>query len=191
VMVARSLTALLACTGALAGAAAQAADNGIYLGAGVSQNDYGLRGALDDRDTGYKLIAGLRLLDSFGLELNHADHGKARLPSGVACVALVGVDCPDTTYMDATTTTGYAVGFLDFPLVDLFAKAGLSYTDARVRTPGLPEFGASDSSTNFAWGAGAQLHLGSLGLRAEYERLRGFDGRSLGVVSASFVYTFL
>jgi len=190
-MASRAAAVALVGMAGFACAAAQAADNGIYFGAGVSQNDYSLPGALDDRDTGYKLIAGVRLLDSFAVELNHADHGKASLPSGVACVALVGVNCPDTTYMDATTTTGYAVGFLDFPLVDLFAKAGLSYTDASLRTPGLPNFTARDSSTNFAWGAGAQLHLGSFGVRAEYERLRAFDDRNLGVISASFVYTFL
>ena len=177
--------ACLACT------AAQAADNGIYVGAGVSQNEYDAREAIDDSDTGYKLIVGVRLLDSFALEINHADHGKASLPSGVACITLVGVDCPATSYIDATTTTGYAVGFLTFPLVDFFAKAGLAYTDTSLRAPPAAGFGGSDSSTEFAWGAGAQFHLGSLGLRAEYERFKAFGDRDLGVISASFVYTFL
>ena len=131
-----------------------------------------MRNALDNKDTGFKAIAGLRLLDSFGVELNYADHGSASLPSGIACVALVGVNCPSTTYVDATTTSAFAVGFLDFPLLDLFAKAGVSLARGEVRTPGLPSFGFSETDTNFAWGAGAQAHFGSLGARAEYERFK-------------------
>ncbi len=68
---------------------AQAADNGIYLGAGIGQSEYGLDNPLDaepfdDKDTGYKLIAGWRLLDSFGLEASCQDHGDATVPSGIA-----------------------------------------------------------------------------------------------------------
>lgn len=188
------IAALIATTlagAALASSSALAADNGFYLGAGLSRSSFDLRQSLDRSDTGYKAIAGLRLLDSFGIELNYADHGNARLPSGIACIALVGEDCPDTATLRAKTTAAFAVGFLDFPLVDFFAKAGLSYTDSSLRVRGLPAFGDQRSGAEFAWGAGAQVHLGSFAVRAEYERFKVFDDRKLESISASFIYTFL
>jgi opacity protein-like surface antigen len=185
-MLRRTLMLATCCLGGVA----NAADNGFYFGAGAGRSDFDVRNALDNKDTGFKAIAGLRLLDSFGVELNYADHGSASLPSGIACVALVGVNCPSTTYVDATTTSAFAVGFLDFPLLDLFAKAGVSLARGEVRTPGLPSFGFSETDTNFAWGAGAQAHFGSLGARAEYERFKLLD-QDLGVISVSLLYTFL
>jgi opacity protein-like surface antigen len=174
----------------VAGSAA-AADNGFYLGAGAAHSDFDVENALDSKATGFKLIAGLRLLDSFGVEANYTDHGKAVLPSGVACVALVGTNCPDRTNVDAKTTAAYAVGFLDFPVLDLFGKAGFSITDTKLRTPNVPSFNDKDSSTNFAWGVGAQAHFLSLAVRAEYEQHKLIGDEKLGTVSLSFIYTFL
>ncbi|MGC4029500.1 MAG: outer membrane beta-barrel protein [Steroidobacteraceae bacterium] len=176
---------------ALASSQVQAADNGVYLGAGISRSSFDLQQSLDRTDTGYKVIAGLRLLDSFGVEASYADHGNARLPSGVACVALVGAGCPDTAELRARTTAAFAVGFLDFPLLDLFGKAGLSYPDSSLRVRGMSAFGDHWSGVEFAWGAGAQAHLGSFAVRAEYERFKVFDNRKLESISASFIYTFL
>jgi len=173
------------------GASANAADNGFYLGLGAGRSDFNLESALDNADTGLKLIAGIRLLDSFGVELNYADHGKASIPSGIACIALVGVNCPDTTNVKAKTTAAYAVGFLDFPLLDLFGKAGLAKVGGKLSTPGQPTFNFSNDDTDFAWGAGAQAHFGSLGARVEYEQFKLFGDQKLRMVSASLVYTFL
>jgi len=36
-------------------------------------------------DTGYKLIAGFRLLDSLGVEVNYLDFGSASLPIEPSC----------------------------------------------------------------------------------------------------------
>jgi hypothetical protein len=135
------------------GAAAHAADNGVYLGIGVGHSEFNT--TFDSSDTGYKAIAGVRLLDSFSIEANYADHG------------------------DATTTSAFALGFLDFPLLDLFAKAGM----AQVKSIG--------TETQFAWGAGVQVHFGSLGARTEYEEFKLPGSQKLRMVSASLVYTFL
>ena len=64
----------------------QAADNGIYLGAGYAQSDYGLSDPgdiedFDDEDAGFKVIAGFRAHDNFGVELNYTDHGDATVPA--------------------------------------------------------------------------------------------------------------
>lgn len=170
---------------------ATAADNGFYLGVGGTRSDFDLDNALDSTDTGLKLTAGLRLLDSFGVEASYTDLGKATLPSGIACVALVGANCPDTSRVDAKTTAAYAVGFLDFPLLDLFGKVGYSITDSKLRTPNFPSFGDKDNKGDLAWGLGAQAHFGSLGVRAEYERFSLFGSEKVGAVSVSFLYTFL
>lgn len=176
---------------------AQAADNGFYVGAGAAQSDYGFSnpdGAspFDDSTNGYKLIVGFRPLDSFGVEASYIDHGDATVPTGNACIQLVGVPCPDRTTASATTASLFAVGFLDLPLVDLFAKAGLSnWKFDGHSTSAFPGFRINEKGTELAWGAGVQAHFGSLGARLEYERFNIVQDESLDTISLSFIYTFL
>jgi hypothetical protein len=170
--------------------AASAADNGVYLGLGAERSDFNLNGAEDNTDEGLKLIGGVRLLDSFGVELNYADHGKAIVPSGIVCAAIVGENCPDTSRISAKTLSAYAVGFVDFPVLDLFAKAGVARMDGRLSTPNQPDFSFKDDDIDLAWGIGAQAHFGSLGARVELEQFKLF-GEKLRTLSASFVYTIL
>src|SRR5687768_14692627 len=58
---------------------AQAADNGFYLGAGISQANTELSiedfGSDDVDDNGFKLIAGFRPLDFLAVEANYMDLG--------------------------------------------------------------------------------------------------------------------
>lgn len=187
----RTRIALLALSCVVTSAAAQAADNGFYLGLGAERASFDLDDSLDKADTGYKLVAGVRLLDSFAVEADYAEHGKAKLPSGIACVALVGVDCPDTSNLKANSTALYGVGFLDFPVLDLFAKAGVGLVDSSLHTPGNPGFGDSSKKAKFAWGAGIQGHFLSIAVRAEFEQFRVIGNEKLNVASASFIYTFL
>ncbi|HEY7752204.1 MAG TPA: porin family protein [Steroidobacteraceae bacterium] len=174
-----------------------AADNGVYLGAGMVQSQYGLSNPgdlepFDDEDSGYKIIAGFRPLDSFGLELDYADHGNATVPSGIVCIQLINAPCPDDTDLEAKTLSAFAVGFLDFPAVDLFAKVGATAWEFKgSSTPAFPAFSIDEDGTEFAWGAGAQAHFGSLGLRLEYEQLNIIEDEKLGTISLSFIYTFL
>lgn len=184
----RTIVLLTLC---LASSAATAADNGFYLGAGIGRSDFNLDAPLDSKDTTWKAIAGVRLLDSFGVELNYTDFGKASVPSGVACVALVGTNCPSTTRVEGNALSAFAVGFLDFPVIDLFGKVGFARGNATLRTPGFPAFSASDSGTDLAWGAGVQAHFLSLAIRAEYERYQIFGDTKVSLGSLSFIYTFL
>ncbi len=184
----RPLALMMLC---LASGAAAAADNGLYLGGGLGRSDFKLDAPLDATDTTWKAIAGVRLLDSLGVELNYTDFGKATVPTGVACIALVGANCPSTTKVEGSALSAFAVGFLDFPVIDLFGKVGLARGDAKLRTPGFPTFSASDSNTDLAWGAGIQAHFLSLAVRAEYERYKIFGGTPVRLGSVSFLYTFL
>jgi opacity protein-like surface antigen len=176
---------------------AAAADNGIYLGAGIAQSDYGLSNPLDaepfdDKDNGFKLIAGWRPLDNFGIEANYIDHGDATVPSGIVCIQLVGAPCPATTNLKAETLSAFAVGYADFPLVDLFAKAGLTSWKFEGNAPtALTDFSFDENDVGFAWGAGVQARFGSLGARLEYEQFNIIEDEKLGTISLSFTYTFL
>ncbi len=177
---------------------AQAADNGFYLGAGATQTDYGFSnpgGAqpFDNQTSGYKLIAGWRPLDKFGVEATYVDHGDARLPSGVVCTQFITTPCPSSTRLTAKTLSAFAIGYLDLPLVDLFMKAGVNSWKFDGQSTGgfVPVFRVNESGTDFAFGAGVQVRFGSLGARLEYERLDFIQSEHLDTVSLSLTYTFL
>jgi hypothetical protein len=182
------VTALSLC---LVGAPALAADNGFYLGPGVGASKLDITDALDKKDTGYKFTAGFRLLDSFGVEASYADLGKANVGSGVICITLAGVVCPSTANATGTATSLFAVGFLDFPVLDVFAKAGVSKVSGKFRVPGAPTLNFNDSTTDLAWGLGVQAHFLSFGARAEFERFKVFDNVKTDLISVSVLYTFL
>jgi hypothetical protein len=191
------LRATLLVLGCCFSAMAAAADNGIYLGVGATQSEYGLdnpgnAAPFDDKDNGFKLIAGWRPLDSFGVEANYIDHGDATVPSGIVCVQTIGVPCPDTTQFNAKTASAFAVGYLDFPLIDLFAKVGVTawQFDAS-STPAFPAFSVDEDDVDFSYGVGVQARFGSLGARLEYERFSIIEDEELGTISLSLTYTFL
>lgn len=156
---------------------AQAADNGIYLGAGYVQSEYGFDDPgdvdFDDEDGGYKVIAGWRPIDNFGVEVNYIDHGDATVGD---------------TRIGAETISGFAVGYVALPVVDLFAKAGASSWKVDARSDGLS---VDEDDLDFAWGVGVQARIWSIGARLEYEQFPIVDDEKLDTISLSFTYTFL
>lgn len=156
---------------------AQAADNGIYIGAGYAQSEYGLDDPgdvdFDDEDGGYKLLVGWRPIDNFGVEVNYIDHGEATIGDA---------------RLGAETISGFAVGYLALPVVDLFAKAGATAWQVDARSNGLS---VDDDDLDFAWGVGIQARIWSLGARLEYEQFPIVDDEKLDTISLSFTYTFL
>jgi OOP family OmpA-OmpF porin len=168
-----------------AGTAVHAADNGFYLGAGVSKakvkDIVGSGSDLDIDDTAWKIIAGFRPLDVFAVEANYMDLGSESASFGLG-----------NAHADAKAVSAYAIGFLPIPFVDLYGKAGLARWELNGRTNGggaLVRF--DDKGTEFAWGAGAQVHFGSLAARLEYDNFDikntdGVDMYTLGVT-----WTFL
>jgi OOP family OmpA-OmpF porin len=178
----------IAATLALAGVtSAQAADNGFYLGGGVSQVK--LDGVGDDFDTGdldefeiddtaFKIIAGFRFLDHFAVEGNYMDLGsESENVGGVQFDA------------DAKAFGAYGVFFLPIALVDLYAKAGLVRWDTNVSATGL--FDLDDSGTEFGYGAGAQVRFGSLAARLEYEQFDVDNTDGVELLSLGLTWTFL
>ncbi len=171
-----------------------AADNGIYLGAGVTRSSIDTSDgfierstngfSLHDHDNGYKLIAGFRPLDWLAVETNYIDFGKVHdtSPGSVydANYKLRGVDA-------------FAVGMFALPFVDLYAKAGLIRWDAKASVSSVTSLfnHHSDNGTDFAYGAGVQARLGSLGGRLEYERFNIPNTDKVAALSLAITWTFL
>jgi OmpA-OmpF porin, OOP family len=158
---------------------AAAADNGLYLGAGITQTEFDVDdvggGELDDNS--FKLIVGFRPLDWLAVEANYIDLGGEEV---------------DGESIDTSAITVSALAIAEFQVIDLYARAGLAKWDADFDFGG---FGASDDGWEPTFGVGIGAHFGSLGLRAEYETFKAdlFDeiGMDVNTLSLSFTYTFL
>lgn len=172
---------------------AQGQDNGIFVGvsAGDVSPDYDWPFPVGDAavsdESGYKLVGGIRPFDSFAVEVNYADLGRAEAGVAVACPAIVGFPCPSRQFLDARALSVSAVGYYSLPFFDLFGRIGA----ARWETERGTSLGAplTDEGTDPTYGIGAQIRLGSFAIRAEYEEF-DFSGDSAELASIGFTYTF-
>ena len=146
------------------GAGAARADDLLYLGAGITRNSVKdiAQTASDFNTTSWKVLAGFRPISWFAAEADYIDLGSETTSFTNA-----------NAHLQYKAFTGYAVGFvpLPVPFVDVFGKVGLARWSSSGSNVALPGnfFSLSDSGTEFAWGIGAQAHMGSLGVRLEYE----------------------
>src|SRR5690606_21413517 len=150
--------ASLGCAVLLLSGVAQAADNGFYIGGGITRTSIDTSFefvedapdfSLDDDDNGWKVIAGIRPLDWLAIEANYVDFGSVTAGD----VALGGE-------YELTGIDAFAMGFLSAPFVDVFGKVGAIRWDADgVVNAGGVEFSGDESGTDFAWGAGVQARL--------------------------------
>jgi opacity protein-like surface antigen len=198
--------ALVMVAAVLACAPAVAADPfGFYLGAGVGHSqvrsdlDFGVFGApgfsgpfdVAPGATGWKVIAGVRPLSIIGAEAEYIDFGSGSGTTGIEPTATrAGITATATSHPKAPAL--FAVGYLPIPLprLDVFAKAGVADLKTGVHASGqalcptsipclpvfIPPYSASHTSTRFAYGAGVQLRLATLAVRAEYERIHSSAG---------------
>lgn len=162
---------------------AEAADNGFYLGAGITKTKFDADSLDDDvklDDSSFKAIAGIRPLDWLAFEANYIDLG-----SDSATIA------PNvTSKIDAKAITGSVLLLKEFQIVDIYARAGLAHWTLDGSVTGLGS--DSDSGDEFTYGAGVGVHFGSIGVRAEYERFKIGDlDTNVNTYSLSFTYTFL
>jgi hypothetical protein len=169
-------TALLALAVALAPAAAQADDLGVYLAGslGDAQQNYGPDVfSAHGSQTGYKFAVGIRPLPVVAAEVSYIDFGRA----------YNGIDYADTDAIGV-----FALGILPIPVVDVYGKVGL----ADWRTDGQsPFYGFHRTGTDLAYGAGAGTHWGSIGVRVEYERYEVSHSNDMGMASVGVIWTFL
>jgi hypothetical protein len=167
-------------------AGAARADNGLfYIGAGLSNDN--LRDiALTNSNlssTDFKVWAGVRPVSVFAVEADYIDLGSQTVNSPTAFA--------DLHYK---AFAGYAVGYLPLPLpwVDVFGKVGLAYWtlsgSAGCYGDACSIGRVSDNGSQFAWGAGGQVHFGNLGARLEYE---SFSIRNTGGANLVSLSVFL
>lgn len=164
---------------------AAAADNGFYLGAGLTQTDYkisldGFDGEESFDDNAFKVIAGFRPLDWLAIEANYIDLGS--------------IDLDDETSIDSTALTASVLFLKEFQVFDIFARAGVAKWDTDFVVDELGS--ASDDGFEPTYGVGVGAHFGSLGVRAEWERFstETLDDEletDVDTLSISFTYTFL
>jgi outer membrane protein with beta-barrel domain len=168
---------------AFAGTAAQAADNGFYLGAGVSKSKIKdiTAANFDINDTAWKVIAGFRPIDLIAVEANYMDLGSETRTLG-----------PANAHADAKAFTAHALVYLPIPVpfLGVYGKAGL----ARWELNGDSNVGLlrlDDRGTEFAWGGGAQLSFRSFSARLEYDNFNIKNTNGLDLYTLGFTWTFL
>jgi len=200
-----SFSVLLLTIGATSASAPVLADDllGFYLGAAIGEShvrtaqeilgDTGYDYQFDGTHSAWKVTAGLRPISPLGVELEYIDFGN---PSSGLSNALFG----GLSNADQKAVTLFGLGYLPIPVpfLDVYGKLGIArlHTTTTEVSP-IPvgpagsasyspaTFDISDASTNFAYGAGVQGKIGSLAIRAEYERISASGGNpdifSLGV----------
>ena len=177
--------AAVAALGALSIAAfapqAAAADNGFYIGAGITQSEFEIDGASDSLDdNSFKVIVGYRPLDWLAVEANYIDLGGETFED------------PDlgTFSIDATAISVSALAIAELGVIDLYARLGMSNWNVDVDTDFLGS--GSEDGWEPTYGVGIGAHFGSFGIRGEWETFNAGDlDTDISTVSLSFTYTFL
>jgi hypothetical protein len=133
--------------------------------------------AIDENAVAWKLFGGFSPLRFLGIEGGYRHFGTVK-------ATVTGLDVE-------AGTKGWDVeglGRLRIAIFDLFGKAGAMFWSNDITVNASP---VSDTSgTDFLWGLGAGVHLGPLGLRAEWERVETGDPLSLSMVSLSATIGF-
>lgn len=140
---------------------------------------------MDKQETAYKASVGYNFLPWLGVEAGYVDFGN---PADHANLPVLGrVDGK----VDATGWEGFVVGTLPVGPVDLFAKVGAIDSDVKfkVHSEALAVGRSEDeSSTEFAYGAGAAYDFGKFALRAEVENYNANKLDDMRLISAGFTY---
>ena len=197
-----AITACVAATLAALGAPAARADNALGLYAS------GALGQANVASDSWSQATVLANPSSF-----RENNGAWAARIGVRPISLVAAEAeyydfgnPSEAY-NATTTVGvkmkgtglYGLVFLPIPLVDIYAKAGMSHmrTSTHIAftctpTPGCSPPAPIDSETrdtSLAYGAGLQFKVGSLGVRGEYQRFSA-AGAHPGLATLGLTFEF-
>ena len=160
------------------------AQKALYLGGGIGNSFIGaeLKDAtdlpykLDENTFAWKVFAGYRLAPFLAVEGGYRDLGEISTTQGAVALE--------------SKTTGWDVnglGVFTIAFVDLFGKAGAFFWKTDGKVDALED---NSKGTGFLWGLGAGVHLGTLGLRLEWENLEVENPAKLSVVSATLTLGF-
>jgi OOP family OmpA-OmpF porin len=150
-----------------AGAMAQQADTGLYVGAMIGQSDLDI-----DEDTAWKASVGYQINRTFAVELGYTNLGEVSLGNS-----------------DVEATAWEVIGLAKFPVANQFSiygLAGIAMTKVEGRLLGVP---FDDDSTELTFGVGAQYDFSrNMGVRAQWQRY-GAD-EDVDVMSVGLVIKF-
>ena len=182
--------ALVCCAGA-----AHAAEDGAYVGAGITRanvdNILAPGSNLDLKNTSWKAFAGFKIpLTPIAIEADYIDLGSETRTFGFAGTFAAGGTA--TVHADAKAFAGFAVGYLPLPVpfLDFYGKAGLARWQLNGSTTYPSLVSIDDRGTEFAWGAGAQVHVSNFAVRLEFENfnIRNTDGAKLYSLGAALYF---
>jgi len=170
--------------------AAVAAETGFYVGGSIGssfvedEDDIDFEGEveefdLDDDDFGWKGYAGFRFLPWLGVEGGYVDFGEVE-----------GGSTNVTVQSELDGWDAFAVGTIPIAFVDVFAKVGVISYDLDVNLDPDADDNISSSGEDLAYGVGAAVNLGRLGIRAEAERFDVSDIDDLYLLSVGLTFTF-
>ena len=159
---------------------------GFYIGAGIGNSFFGTEFSdieaqtkdISENSTGYKFFAGFNTPTIIGIEGGYRNFGT--------------VDTEIEGFSFESQTTGWDVyGMAHFEvlmIVDLFAKAGVLFwkTESGLVQQALE----NESGTSFAWGLGAGVSLGPIGVRLEWENFQVDDPVTLSAVTLGATFGF-
>jgi OOP family OmpA-OmpF porin len=158
---------------------------GIYIGASIGNTFFGSEFNLEnevkdinENSTGYKFFGGFSSDSFFQLEGGYRNLGTVKTD-------IEGFSIESKT----SGWDVYGMGRLQvLNLIDLFAKAGAFFwkTESGIVQQALGE----DSGTAFAWGLGAGVHLGPIGVRLEWENFQVDDPATLSMLSLGATFGF-
>jgi hypothetical protein len=164
---------------------------GLYAGVGLGQSQIAVD-SLDFKatDFGWKAVVGVRAVDLFGAEAEYVNLGRPH-----------ALDAAGHVSTHASGPAVFAIAYLPNPVpnLDLFGKAGIANIQQTASVSlgsggsgcvaGITCDGLSTTTSEFAWGLGAQLRYGSLGVRAEVEQYRA-SGGNLNFATVGIYWSF-
>jgi hypothetical protein len=171
------------------------ADQAVFTSGGVSVSG---PISFSKHGTGWKLLAGLRPISVVGAELEYVDFGNPSLSYSGGSMGVLGYQANTRAKAAAVFSVLYAP--IPLPFFDIYGKAGLARLQTTTDATGTfgcltncpAYFGAfhrDRTEARFAYGAGAQVSLGSFAVRVEYERISASDGDP-SLLSVGLTWTF-
>ena len=179
----RGWLVVLGLLAAAAAGPAAAQDPGIYLGGSVGYSQFkdsckDLIAPCDGNDTAWRVFGGYQFNSWWAVELGYGDLGAATI-EGIALTGTFGneriavEEAWDLTavFLIPVTTRLSALG-----------RVGMyrARTTIDTNVSGIPPAHEAGTNSGFSYGAGAEYRLGSLGLRAEWQRYENVGVASTG-----------
>jgi opacity protein-like surface antigen len=182
---------------------------GLYVGAGAGQatvradqlqfvnvlgQQQGGAGSISKTDTGWKIMLGVRPISLLGAELEYIDFGHTSKTT-------TGFGLGYQADLRATAPSAFCVLYAPIPVpaFNLYGKVGMSNLHGSVNAQGhitcpmcIPvpiDLHRDRTDMGLAYGAGLQLKLARLAVRAEYERISASTGDP-SLMSLGLIWTF-